>query len=147
MCKGFTTKNSQMKHIGFPTTPRFLRGLVIKGLGWTSIFYVHRRVHHFAPKFKFQPLCKNHASCTFHDGSIGTFRNTVLLWGIGRTCLSLNFTFCKKCVKFLRHEFSSIVGTLHFDFVTNFVLHQRLVLFEFFKRFSFRFQNIDMSFP
>ncbi len=59
MCKGFTTKNSQMRHIGFPTTPRFLRGLGIKSLGWTSIFDVHWRVHRFAPNFKFQPLCEN----------------------------------------------------------------------------------------
>jgi hypothetical protein len=69
------------------------------------------RVHRFAPKFKFQPLCMNHVSCTFHDGSIGTFRNTVLLWGIRRTCLSLNSTFRKKCVTFLRHKFSSVIGT------------------------------------
>ncbi len=76
----------------------------------TLIFDVHCRVHRFAPKFKFQPLCKNYASCTFHNGSIGTFRNTILLWGIGRICLSLNSTFCKKCVKLLRHKFSSVVG-------------------------------------
>jgi hypothetical protein len=56
-------------------------------------------------------LCKNHVSCTFHDGSIGTFRNTFLLWAIGRICLSFNFTFRKKCVKFLRHKFSSVVGS------------------------------------
>jgi hypothetical protein len=92
-------------------------------------------------------LCKNHASCTFHDGSIGTFRNTILLWGIGRICFSSISTFSKKCIKLLRHKFSSIVGWSHFDFMTNFVLHQRLVLFEFFKRFSFGLQNIDMNFP
>jgi hypothetical protein len=53
-------------------------------------------------------LCKNHVSCTFHDGSIGTFRNTILLWGIGRTCLLINSTFRKKCVKLLRHKFSFV---------------------------------------
>ncbi len=103
MCKSFTTKDSQMRHVGFPTTPCFLRGLGIKNLGWTSIFDVHHCVHRFAPKFKSQALCNNHVSYTFHDGSIGTFRNTILLWGIGRTCLSLNSTFRKKCIKLFGH--------------------------------------------
>jgi hypothetical protein len=53
-------------------------------------------------------LCKNHVFCTFHDGSIGTFRNIILLWGIGRTCLLINSTFHKKCVKLLRHKFSFV---------------------------------------
>jgi hypothetical protein len=100
-----------MRHIRFPTTPHFLKGLGIKSLGLTSMFDVHGRVHRFRPKFKFQPLCKNHASCTFHDGSIGTLCNIVLLWGIGCICLLLNSTFHKKCVKFLRHKFSSVVRT------------------------------------
>jgi hypothetical protein len=56
-------------------------------------------------------LCKNHDFCTFHDGPIGTFRNTILLWGIRRTCLSLNSTFRKKCIKLFGHIFSSIIGS------------------------------------
>ncbi len=98
--KALQSKDFQMRHIGFATTPCFLRGFGIKSLGWTSIFDVHRRAHRFALKFKFQPLCKNHVSPTFHDASIGTLCKTILLWGIGCSCLSLNSTFCKKCVKF-----------------------------------------------
>jgi hypothetical protein len=135
-----------MRHIRFPTTPCFLRGLRIKSLGWTSIFDVHSCVHHFTPKFKFQALCKNHVFHRFFDGSIGKFHNTILLWGIGHTYLSLNFTFRKKCVKRFGHIFSFVFRSYHFDFVTNFVLHQCLVLFKFFKRLSFGLQKINMNF-
>ncbi len=103
--KGFTTKDFQMKHIWFPMTPCFLKGLGIESLGWTLIFDVHCHVHCFNPKLKFQPLCKNHASHTFHDSFIDTFHNNILLWGIKRIYLSLNSKFYKKCVKLFGHEF------------------------------------------
>ncbi len=98
--------SNETHHVSYHST--FLGGLGIKSLGYTSIFDVHCRVHRSAPKFKSQPLCKNHVFCTFHDGSIGTFRNIILLWGIGRTCLLINSTFHKKCVKLLRHKFSFV---------------------------------------
>jgi hypothetical protein len=73
--------SNEIHRVSYQST--LLEGSWNQELGGTSIFDVHRRVQRFPSKFKFQPLCKNHGSCTFHDGSIGTFRNTILLWGIG----------------------------------------------------------------
>ncbi len=44
-----------------------------------------------------------------HSMMVLLTRNTVLLWGIGCICLLLNSTFCKKCVKLLRHKFSFVI--------------------------------------
>ncbi len=77
-----------MKHIRFPTTPCFLRGLGIKSLRWTSIFYVHRRVHRFAPKFKFQYLAFVWFKVTCKESLSTPMFSTSLL------CFSILLIFC-----------------------------------------------------
>jgi hypothetical protein len=55
-------------------------------------------------------LCKNHVFRTLHDGPIGSFRNSILLWCVRCTCLSLDSKFMQKVTKLFGHKFSSIVG-------------------------------------
>ncbi len=110
----------------------------------SSIFDVNRRVHRFGPKLQIKSLCTNHASSALHDGPIGSFYNSILLWCVRCICLSLDSTFMQEVINF-GHKFSSVVGLQGFDLHAGLILHQGFVCLEF-KHLSFRFQKLNMSF-
>ncbi len=115
----FATKNSQMRYIGLFTSPSFLWGLWLKNFHWALILDVNHRVHLLGPKLQVKSLCTNHASITFHDGPIGSFCNSILLWCVRNTCLSLDSTFTQKvAVTYSSHHLTLAIAkpwcSLHF---------------------------------
>jgi hypothetical protein len=90
-------------------SPCFLPGLWIKSFGWASIFDVNCHVHHLHPKLQIKSLCMNHLPSALHNGHVGSCCNSILLWCIRSTCLSLDSTFTQKVVKFFGHKLSSVV--------------------------------------
>jgi len=135
-----------MEYIGLCTGLCFLWGLWIKSFRWASVLDVNRHVHYFGPKLQVKFLCMNHASSAFHDGYIGSFRNSILLWCVRCTCLSLDSTFMQKVIKLFGHKFSSIVKSQGFDPHAGLIIHQGFVCLEFVKHLSFHFQKVNMSF-
>ncbi len=134
-----------MRYIGLCTGPRFLWGPWIKSFLWASILDVNRRVYRLRPKLQVKSLCTN-AFNAFHDGPIGSFYNSILLWCVRCTCLTFHSTFMKKVIKFFAQKFSSVVGSQGFDLHASLILHQGFVCLEFFEHFSFCFQKVNMSF-
>jgi hypothetical protein len=79
-----------------------LVGFWIKNFNWASILDVNRRVHRLGPKLHVKSLCTNHVSSTFHDGSIGSFCNSILLWCVSAlVCCWISHPH-KKSLNFLK---------------------------------------------
>jgi hypothetical protein len=102
-------KNSQMRYIRLCIGTCFLWGLWIKSFNWASIFDVNRCIHRLGPKLQVKSLCTNHIYNAFHDGFIGSFYNSILLWCVRCICLSLDSTFTQKNIKLNGQKFSSVV--------------------------------------
>ncbi len=75
------------------------------------------------PKTPSQVLMHESCSNAFHDGHVSSFCNSILLWCLKNTCLSLGSTFTQKIIKLFRHELSSIVRLQGFDLHVSFIIH------------------------
>src|ERR1700689_3364996 len=90
LCKCDASKCAHVLHAGWPPTPRLLWCHVLNRTRRASVACVHRSHHRFRPKVQTQILCMQHTPCHFHNCSICTLCNSVLLWCIWRCGLSSN---------------------------------------------------------
>ena len=121
------------------------RSLVLNFSMRSKVLYIHIFPCCLHPKVHRKILVMQHCFCYFHDGSVISFHNPILLRLIWPAQLHLNARLSTEFLEFFRGEFSAIIWPQSLDLPFNLVLDQGFILLELTEYFIFPFQEIYPS--